>query len=84
MTDTDIIIYSLSTCAHCKETIRYIAEKGVKYTSIDIDLLERKERKQLLSEIKQINPERTFPTTKIGGKTIIGFEPEQIDEALHL
>ena len=78
-----IIIYSLSTCAHCRDTINYIAGKGVDFSFIDIDLLEKEERKIILSELKKINPERTFPTTAIGDRTIIGFETELIEEALN-
>ncbi len=77
-----ILVYSLSTCAHCRDTISYIAGKGLEFTSIDIDLLEKEDRKRMLAELKEVNPERTFPTTVIGNKTIIGYETELLEEAL--
>ncbi len=83
MKNKKIIIYSLSTCAHCRDTINFIAGKGVEFSFIDIDLLEKEERKTILGELKKINPERTFPTTAIGENIIIGFEVDQLEEALN-
>ena len=83
MNDKKIIIYSLSTCVHCRDTINYIAKKGVEFSFIDIDILEMAERKKILKNLKKINPECTFPTTAIGEKTIIGFEVDHLDEALN-
>lgn len=83
MNKKEITIYSLSTCVHCKDTINYIAEKGVEFSFIDIDTLEKAERKKILKNLKKINPECTFPTTAIGDKTVIGFEVDHLDKALN-
>ena len=82
MNKKEITIYSLSTCVHCKDTINYIAKKGIEFSFIDIDTLEIKERRKILKILKKINPECTFPTTSIGDKTVIGFEMDSLDEAL--
>lgn len=82
MTQKKIIVYSLSTCIHCRDTVRYIADKGLKPSFFDVDLLEIEQRKKVLADLKDVNPQQTFPTTVIGEKVIIGFEPEEIEEAL--
>lgn len=82
MTNKKITIYSLSTCVHCRDTIDYIAKKGVEFSVIDIDILEKEERKKMLENLKKINSECTFPTTAIDDNTVIGFEPDDLEEAL--
>lgn len=83
MNENKIIVYALSTCGHCKDTISFMRNKGVDFSSIDIDLLEKEERKKVLEEIKQINPEISFPTTVAYGKTVVGYNEELLEEALN-
>lgn len=83
MNEKKIIVYSLSTCRHCKETIHYIEQKSVEFSFIDIDLLEKQERRKVLEDIKQINPQCTFPTTVAGDAVVIGFNESELDEALN-
>lgn len=82
MDEKKILIYSLSTCGHCRDTINFVAGKGVDFSFIDIDLLERSERKEVLEELKRINPECTFPTTVIEGKAVVGYDENELEEAL--
>ncbi|MBU1171546.1 MAG: glutaredoxin family protein [Proteobacteria bacterium] len=84
MEDRKIIVYSLSTCGHCRDTIKFIREKGVDFSFIDIDLLEKQERMKVLDEIKKINPECSFPTTVAGDRTVVGFNEELLEEALNI
>lgn len=84
MNEKKIIVYALSTCGHCRDTITFIRNKGVDFSSIDIDLLEKEERKKILEEIKKINPEISFPTTVANGKTVVGYNEELLEEALNL
>jgi glutaredoxin len=83
MIDKKVMVYSLSTCGHCKDTIAYIRKKGVDFAFIDIDLLERTERKKVLEEVKRVNPECSFPTVVAGEKTVVGYNEELLEEALN-
>jgi len=56
----------------------------VKYDFIDVDLLDGEERLAILEDVKRFNPRCTFPTIIIGGKVIIGFQEQEIREALGL
>ncbi|MBW1709605.1 MAG: glutaredoxin family protein [Deltaproteobacteria bacterium] len=82
---TEIVkLYALSTCSHCKATKKLFDECKVQYDSVDVDLCSGEERTAILDEVKQFNPRCTFPTIVIGDKVIIGYQEDQIKEALGL
>ena len=84
MAGCDVKLYALSTCSHCKDTKEYLAECGVGYECVDVDKLKGEERQQVIEEIRNINPNCSFPTIIIGDKVIVGFQKEEIREALNL
>ena len=77
-------LYTLSTCSHCKATKKFLNDHEVDYEFIDVDLLEGKEREEMLDEVRKLNPQCSFPTIIIGDKVIIGFQDNKIREALKL
>ena len=77
-------LYTLSTCSHCKAAKKFLNDHEVDYEFIDVDLLEGKERKEILDEVRKLNPQCSFPTIIIGDKVIIGFQDNKIREALKL
>ncbi len=77
-----VILYALSTCLWCRKTKQLLEELGVDYNFIDVDLLSGEERKQIMEEIKKLNPRCSFPTMAIDDKCIIGFDEQKIKEAL--
>ena len=79
-----IMIYTLSTCGHCKATKRFLDECKIKFEFEDVDLLEGEERAAMLEEVKRWNPNCSFPTIIIGNKVIVGFKENEIREALGL
>lgn len=84
MSDTQVKIFSLSTCSHCKSTKKFLSDCTVMYDVIDVDLLEGKERKAILEDVKKFNPKCSFPTIIIGDKVIVGYKEDEIKEALEL
>lgn len=84
MADCDVMLYALSTCIHCKNTKEYLDDCGVKYDCVEVDKLDGDERKNIIEEIKKVNPSCSFPTIVIGDKIIVGFRKEEIKEALNL
>lgn len=80
-----VILYALSTCVWCNKTKKLLADLGVEYSYIYVDLLKGDDRKSALDEVKRHNPKATFPTTVIDDeKCIIGFKEKEIKEALRL
>lgn len=84
MNTTEVKIYSLSTCGHCKSTKRFLNDCNIVYDFVDVDLLEGEERAAILEDVKKLNPKCSFPTIQIGGKVIVGFREDDIREALGL
>ncbi len=82
MENTEIFLYTISTCSHCKDMKRFLTENDISYDYIDVDLLDREIKKDIMEEVKKINPRITFPTIKIGETVIIGFKKNEIKEAL--
>lgn len=77
-------IYSLSTCSHCKAAKRFLSDCSVEYTFVDVDCLKGDERKSIVADIKKLNPRCSFPTIVINDTVIVGFQEDQIKEALGL
>jgi glutaredoxin-like protein NrdH len=77
-------MYTISTCSHCKATKRFLDNCKVEYEFTDVDLLEGDERKAILEDVRRLNPRCSFPTIIIGDKVIVGYQEDQIREALGL
>jgi glutaredoxin-like protein NrdH len=75
-------MYTLSTCSHCKAAKKFMADNGIPFEFSDVDLLRGSEKENILNEVVQYNPQRSFPTIVIGNKIIIGFREYDIREAL--
>ncbi len=81
---TQVRMYTLSTCSHCKATKKFLDDCAVKYDFTDVDLVDREERVAILEDVKKWNPRCSFPTIIIGDKVIVGFREDEIREALGL
>jgi glutaredoxin len=81
---TKVKIYTLSTCSHCKAAKKFLNENNIVFDATDVDLLQGADRENVLNEVVQYNPQRSFPTIIIGDKIIIGFKEVDIKEALGL
>jgi len=77
-------IYALSTCSHCKAAKKFLTECHVDFTCVEVDCLTGEERQSTIADIKKINPRCSFPTIIINEKVIVGFQADQIREALGL
>ena len=84
MAQIPVMIYTLSTCSHCKSTKKMLDECNVDYEFEEVDLLKGEERKSVVEDIKKHNPNLSFPTIIIGDTVIVGFKEDEIREALGL
>ena len=78
----EIVLYSLSTCSHCKDVKRLLQREGVNYSNIEVDLLEDQARKDTIQKVRHYNPKVTFPTTVINDKVVVGNKRDRILEFL--
>jgi len=79
----EVFLYALSTCVWCKKTKALLNELGVAYRYVDVDLVPAAEQGEVLAQVARWNPQRNFPTLVIKqARTIVGFKPDEIKEAL--
>ncbi len=78
-----IVMFALSTCIWCRKTKKLLQELGVSYSYIDMDLLDDESKEKYTSDLKNWNPNCSYPTLVLNDKDcIVGFEEEKIKEAL--
>jgi glutaredoxin-like protein NrdH len=78
-----IMLYSLSTCAWCKKTKRFLNDLGVGYAYVDVDSLPDDERKYVEGEVRRWNPRGSFPTIVVDEREcIVGFDENKIRRVL--
>jgi glutaredoxin-like protein NrdH len=81
-TDRNVRLFALSTCGHCRNTRRWLDERGITYECIEVDLKHGEDKRKTLDEMRRFNDRLTFPTMVIDGDhIIIGYHPEDFEEA---
>jgi glutaredoxin len=84
MAQLPVKMYTLSTCSHCRATKNFLGECGIQFSFTDVDLLTGDERRAMIEEVRQLNPNCSFPTIIIGDKVIVGYKEDEIKAALGL
>jgi len=80
-----IMLYALSTCIWCRKTRQLLADLGVEYDYLYVDLLQGEERSNAMAAVDKWNPDSSFPTMVINdSRCIVGFKEKEIREALKL
>ncbi|MEK7059845.1 MAG: glutaredoxin domain-containing protein [Patescibacteria group bacterium] len=77
MSDPKITIYGAAWCAYCHVAMRYLDDKGVSYTYIDVD----KDPKSGLEAVEK-SGQRGIPVIDLAGDIIVGFDRPRIDVGL--
>lgn len=77
-------VFALSTCSHCKNARRFLDENNVSYECVEVDQAGPSEREQVIAQVRQYNPNLSFPTIIIGDKVIVGYREKELREALGL
>jgi len=78
-----VLIYTISTCAWCKRTKKFLSEMGAEYEYIDVDLCSKEDQEKIRDEIKKIGGSLVYPTMIIDDKILIeGFLEDKIRELL--
>jgi len=72
-----VIIYTTSWCPFCDAAKEYLKNKGVEYEEKNVEN-DIQAREEMIEKSGQLG----VPVIDIGGKIIVGFSPEEIEEAL--
>lgn len=82
MSDENVKLFALTTCGHCKSTKKLLDDNDISYACLNVDQTEGDEREAAIAEVKQYNPQCSFPTLVIGEKVIVGFRENEIKQIL--
>ena len=77
--DCDLVMFALSTCAHCKRAKSFLQENGLKYKFVYVDLIDFDRKQKLKQDLKQKHQSRVaFPFLVVDDeKSVVGFiKPE--------
>lgn len=80
-----VLLYTISTCAWCKRTKKFLRDNGIEYEYIDVDLCNEADRKKIRSDIARRGGSTVYPTIIIDDNLLItGFLENKIKEALRI
>ena len=74
-----VLVYTTPTCPHCIKLKDYLKSKKVEFENIDVSS-SRDKLQEMIDKSEQIS----VPVLDIGGRIMVGFNKEEIDEALDL
>lgn len=73
----DITVYSTPTCGYCHQAKRFLSDRGVHYTDIDVS-----RDRQAADEMVRLTGQMGVPVIVIDGEAIVGFNRPKIEQLL--
>ncbi len=75
----NIFMFTLSTCIWCQKTKELLKKLGVKYSYVDVDLVEGEAKGEVVADLTSKNPDSSFPTIVLNdSRVILGFQESEI------
>ena len=84
MANKSVKVYALSTSVHCRNCKDFLNEMSVNYECVHVDQLTGEERKQIVEEVRTLNPSVSFPTVVVGDKGVVVCKKEELTKLLEL
>ncbi len=75
----NVKIYSTPTCQWCAKTKEFFKENNVKFTEVDVSS-DKKAAKEMMKKSGQVG----VPVIDVNGKIMVGFNEDELKEALSL
>ncbi len=74
-----VIVFSTPTCKFCNAAKRYFRQKGVRFRDVDVSRDPAAAR-----DMQRRSGQMGVPVIDIGGRIIVGFDRQKIDQLLGL
>ncbi|MCH8084364.1 MAG: hypothetical protein IH885_09025, partial [Myxococcales bacterium] len=74
---TGVLLYYADWCGYCRKTSAELDRRGVSYERRNID------NPATLAELVEKTGQRNIPVVDVGGKILIGYDPQGLDELLN-
>ena len=75
----NVKIYTTQTCHYCKDVKNFLDENKIPYTTLDVG-----KNLEARKEMVELSGQMGVPVTIIGEKIVIGFDKDNLKEALGL
>ena len=72
------IIYLLSTCPRCKRVKQLLEDMNVNIEKVTVDLLDRKERDEIVDSLRKHRPVISFPVIQTADELLFAAEDADI------
>lgn len=77
-----VIIYGASWCGACHEAAAYLRKKGIPYVEKDVEK-DSAANDEMKGKLRRFGlPNGSIPVIDVRGKVMVGFDPNEVDEAL--
>lgn len=77
-----VIIYGASWCGACHEAAAYLRKKGIPYVEKDVEK-DPGANDEMKAKLRRFGlPNGSIPVIDVRGKVMVGFDPNEVDEAL--
>jgi glutaredoxin 3 len=73
----DVKVYSTPTCGFCHQAKRFLSDRGIRYTDIDVS-----RDRQAAEEMVSLTGQMGVPVIVIDGEAVVGFNRPRIEELL--
>ena len=81
--EDEILIFTLSTCQWCKKCKRFLNDRSTKYRYIDVDLIDREDKSQIIDYLRSRYQARiSYPFLVCSKGFVVGYNPNQYEELL--
>lgn len=74
-----VIVFSTPTCSFCTQAKRYFRDKGIKFKDVDVSRDQAAAR-----DMVRRSGQQGVPVIDIGGKIIVGFDRNKINQLLSI
>ncbi len=77
-----VIIYGASWCGACHEAAAYLRKKGIPYVEKDVEK-DPGANDEMKAKLRRFGlPNGSIPVIDVRGKVMVGFDPNEVDDAL--
>ncbi len=72
-----VVVFSTPTCPHCRTAKRYLQQKGIRFTDVDVSRDDRAAR-----DMVRISGQQGVPVITVNGRPVVGFDRQKLDRML--
>lgn len=73
----DIEVYTTPSCPYCTKIKQWLEQEGYEYEEVNVA-----ENREKAKEMVQKTGQQGVPQTFIGDKSVVGFQPQKIEEVI--